>query len=324
MNDDLRMPATLTEAIRLFSDPGTALKYAVALRWPDGVSCPRCGHDKAYFLKTQSRWKCADCRKQFSVKVGTIMEDSPLGLDAWLTAIWFQANSKNGISSHELARHLGITQKSAWFMLHRIRHAQMVGSFEKLSGEVEVDETFIGPKAGRMNRKARIRNKAKRPGTRGKTVAVTAVERGGKVRSTTTKNTSRHELHKAVKDAVEPGTTLYTDENASYDRLDDYDRKAVNHSRSQYVDGNTHTQNVENYHSLLKRCVRGTWVCPSPEHMNAYLGEQAFRYGERTDNDGGRFVKAASSLDGRLTYQQLTAHGAGRGPRRGFDWRRGF
>lgn len=288
----------------------------------DGVTCPRCGGSEPYFLKPRRVWKCRECRRQFSIKVGTIMEDSPLGLDKWLAAMWLVANAKNSISSCEVHRAIGITQKAAWFVLHRIREAMAGGSIDKLEGEVEVDETFIGARADKMNRRARLRNRAKRPGTGGKIVAVTAVQRNGRAKSATVRNTSRRELHKAVRERIEPGATVYTDDNASYDRLNGYTQRAVNHSRSQYVSGNTHTQNAENYFSLFMRCVKGTWVNVSPEHTDRFLAEQDFRYSERLEDDGTRARKVAGGVEGkRLTHRQLTAKGTGRGPRKGYDWR---
>src|SRR4051794_32382041 len=161
-----RLPSSLLEAIRYFSDLDVATDYVANLRWPNGPVCPRCSGTEHSYLTTRRIWKCKACKKQYSVKVGTIFEDSPLGLDKWLPAVWLAANSKNGISSHELGRSLGITQKSAWFMLHRIRLAMQSGTLSKLSGVVEVDETFIGGKARNMN--ARTRRNRNLGGTRGK------------------------------------------------------------------------------------------------------------------------------------------------------------
>ena len=318
----MNQPRTLIEAITFYSDPDRALEFMVAMRWPEGITCPRCNGADPYFLKSRRIWKCRECRRQFSIKVGTIMEDSPLSLGKWLSAMWLVANAKNSISSYELHRSLGITQKSAWFVLHRIREAMDGGSLEKLDGEVEVDETFIGANAAKMNHKARIRNKAKRPGTRGKIVAVAAVQRNGRTKSGTVRNTSRYELHAAVRESVESGATVYTDENASYDKLDEYTQLTVNHGKGEYVNGTTHTQNVENYFSLFKRCVKGTWVNVSPEHTDRYLAEQDFRYSERKKDDSTRARNVAGGVAGkRVTYRQLTQKRAGRGPAKGYDWR---
>lgn len=326
MSADLKTPKSLTEAIALFSDADTALRYGSAMRWPDGVRCPDCGCEVVYFLKTQRRWKCSVCKRQFTVKTGTIMEDSALSLGKWLTAMWIQSNSKNGVSSHELGRSLGITQKSAWFMEHRIREAWKAGTIEKLSGIVEVDETFIGAKAERMNKAARKSWEARKEterATGGKTAVFTAVERDGDVIARRIPDTTRSTLHAAIGKTIEPGATIYTDENAGYDKLNGYEHDAVNHADGEHVRGAVHTQNADCYHNLFKRCIRGTWVNVSPQHINRYLREQDFRYNERKGTDGERFVETAKSIGGkRLTYKALTARRTGRGPQKGFDWRK--
>src|SRR3954467_13156135 len=185
------LPETLLEAIRYFADRDVANDFVASLRWPDGPVCPGCGGVEYSYLTTRRLWKCKECKKQTSVKVGTIFEDSALGLDKWLPAVWLIANSKNGISSHELARALGITQKSAWFMLHRIRLAMQTGSFDKLDGEVEVDETYIGGKARNMHKSVRDRKTAEGWGT-GKAIAFGMRQRGGEVRATVVPNTRQH------------------------------------------------------------------------------------------------------------------------------------
>src|SRR6266550_1303507 len=210
-----RLPTSLLEAIRYFSDLDTATEYVAKLRWPNGPVCPRCGGTEYSYLTTRRIWKCKACKKQFSVKVGTIFEDSPLGLDKWLPAVWLAANSKNGISSHELGRALGITQKSAWFMLHRIRLAMQSGTFEFLSGTVEVDETYIGGKARNMN--AATKRRAGNPlGLQGKAHVLGMIERGGKVRARVVDNVKQRTLQSYVRDQVEPGASVYTDAFDSY------------------------------------------------------------------------------------------------------------
>src|SRR5438093_3698644 len=171
------LPTSLVEAIRYFSALDVCTDFVAKLRWPNGPVCPRCGGVEYSYLTTRRLWKCKACKKQFSVKVGTIFEDSPLGLDKWLPAIWLAANSKNGISSHELGRALGTTQKSAWFMLHRIRLAMQTGTFNKFSGEVEVDETFIGGRARNMHARVR-RQKITGTGGINKTAVLGMIERG--------------------------------------------------------------------------------------------------------------------------------------------------
>ena len=211
-------PKTLVEAIWYFSDPDTCLKFLIPLRWPDGITCPRCGSKDHTFITTRRVWKCKSkaCKKQFTVKLGTIMEDSPLGLDKWLTAIWLIANAKNGVSSWEVHRAIGITQKSAWFLLHRIRLAMQTGTFGKLSGEVEVDETFIGGKARNMHKDKRAEKIHGRGGV-GKAIVLGILERGGKVKTTVIPNTKKKTIQPIVRETVEAGANISTDSLLSYE-----------------------------------------------------------------------------------------------------------
>jgi transposase-like protein len=302
-------PKTLQEAIVYFSEPDRAFEYAKKLRWADGkVVCPRCNGAKHSFIKTRRIWFCYDCKKQFTLKVGTIFEDSPLGLDKWMTAFWLLANSKNGISSHELGRALGITQTTAWFMLQRVRLVLQDDFFgSKLGGEVEVDETFIGGKARNMHlskRKRRITG----TGTKDKTAVMGILERGGKIRTKVVPNRKRHALQSEVYNNVQAGAALYSDALLSYEGLaSDYAHQVVDHA-TQYVDGRVHTNGLENFWSLLKRGIAGTYVSVEPFHLFRYLDEQSFRYNNRKHmNDGQRFELAMSHVFGkRLTYSQLT------------------
>lgn len=302
-------PKTLQEAVVYFSDPQRAFDYALNLRFPDGkVTCPRCGNAKHSFIKTRRIWFCYDCKKQFSLKVGTIFEDSPLGLDKWMTAFWLLANCKNGISSYELGRALGIHQNSAWFMLQRIRLVMQDDFFgSKLGGEVEVDETFIGGKARNMHvskRKRRITG----TGTKDKTAVMGILERGGKVRTKVVPNRKKHALQSEVRNNVQAGAALYSDALLSYEGLaSDYAHQVVDHA-TQYVDGRVHTNGLENFWSLLKRGISGTYVSVEPFHLFRYLDEQSFRYNTRKDmNDSQRFELAMSQVFGkRLTYSELT------------------
>ena len=209
-------PKTLLEAIRFVSDLDVATEYVAKLRWPDGPVCPACGlvDEKHYYLKTRRVWKCRSCKKQFSVKVGTIFEDSSVGLDKWLAAIWMIANCKNGISSYELHRSIGVTQKTAWFMLHRIRLAMQAGTFEKLSGEVEADETYIGGKARNMHQSKR-KEKVTGRGSSGKVAVMGLLERHGEVRTKVVPDTKSRTLQVEVRENVEPFHLFrYLDEQA--------------------------------------------------------------------------------------------------------------
>jgi transposase-like protein len=302
-----RLPSSLLEAIRYFSDLDVATEYVAKLRWPNGPVCPKCGGTEYSYLTTRRLWKCKTCKKQYSVKVGTIFEDSPLGLDKWLPAVWLAANSKNGISSHELGRALGTTQKSAWFMLHRIRLAMRSGTFEALSGQVEVDETYIGGKARNMHKTER--RQRIRPGRSAdhKTPVIGIIERGGRVRAQVVDDVKRRTLQSYVRDAVKPGSNIYTDALPSYTGLDkDFHHLTVNHAIS-YVDGQVHTNYIENFWSLLKRGLHGTYISVRPFHLYRYLDERMFTFNERELDDFGRFEKVMRSVSGRrLTYMTLT------------------
>jgi len=303
MTKQTEFPKTLQQAIIYFSDAENCTNFLSQLRWPDGVECPNCGGQEVSYLSTRRVWKCKACKKQFSVKVGSIMEDSPISLDKWLAAIWLIANAKNGISSLELHRSLGITQKSAWFLLHRIRKAMQDGSLNKLSGHVEVDETYIGGKARNMHI-----SKRKHLGSRdtGKIAVMGLLERHGEVRTMVIEGTKRRMLHGRVSEHVEAGACVYTDALRSYNELDqEFTHKVINHAE-RYVDGIVHTNGIENFWSLLKRAIRGTYVAVEPFHLFRYLDEQTFRFNTPKGTDADRFVKAAAALTGRrLTYAEL-------------------
>jgi transposase-like protein len=300
-------PKTLIEAIKYFGNPDTALGCMVAIRWPDGViTCPRCDSNRHSFVRTRRTWICLECKKHFSVKLGTIMEDSPIGLDKWLSAIWLIVSAKNGISSMEIHRALGITQKSAWFLMHRIRKAMQAGTFKKLAGEIEIDETFIGGKARFMHKSRRT--KVGSTGFVGKVAVMGLLERHGEVRLQIVPNTRRKSLEPIIRQHIESGAHVYSDNLPSYRSLDDaeYVHKVIDHAE-RYVDGQVHTNGIENFWSLLKRGIKGTYVSVEPFHLFRYLDEQAFRFNNRKGNDSDRFIKAASQITGkRVTYKELT------------------
>lgn len=305
-------PQTLQQAIVYFSDKDVAHQYLVDTRWPDGVECPYCKGKEHSYITTRKTWQCKSCKKRFTVKVGTIFEDSPIGLDKWLAAVWMIANAKNGVSSCELSRAIGVTQKTTWFMLHRIRMAMQSGSFEKFSGEIETDETYIGGKAENMHNWTKLCKGIQGRGTIGKAIVSGVLQRGtkekpSKVRTRVVKNIKKATLHKQVKDNVEKGSTLYTDELQSYDGLEaEYIHHAINHAM-EYARDNIHTNGMENYWSLFKRALRGTYVNCDPAHLFRYLAEENFRFNNRRDTDSMRFSLVLGMVAGkRLTYVELT------------------
>jgi len=283
----------------------------VQMRWPHGVACPTCGNIEVKYRAKQRTWRCREHSKNqdFSVKKGTIFEDSPISLSKWLTAIWLIANCKNGISSYELAGSIGVTQKTGWFMLQRIRKAMQAKTFDKLGEEVEIDETYIGGKARNMHKGQR---KLKGTGGVGKAVVMGLLQRHGPDKHSTVRTTvigrpRKYVLQGEVLDTVAPGSQVYTDELKSYDGLDShYAHKVINHAES-YARGNVHTNGIENFWSLLKRSLSGTYVSVEPFHLFRYLDEQAYRFNHRKQTDAERFAGVLSSVEGRrVTYQQLT------------------
>ena len=300
-------PKTLLQAVKYFGNLDTALGCMIAIRWPDGITCPRCESVEHSFVKTRRIWICKGCKKHFSVKLGTIMEDSPIGLDKWLSAMWLIVNAKNGISSYEIHRSLGITQKSAWFLLHRIRKAMQAGTFKKLMGDVEVDETAIGGLARNMHERKR---KHIGTGNVGKVAVMGLLERHGEVRARVVADRARETLQPQVRLHVEQGANLYTDAHAGYTGLEaEYIHSVINHAEA-YVRGEIHTNGIENFWSLLKRSIKGTYVSVEPFHLFRYLDEQSFRFNNRKGNDSDRFIKAAQNITGkRLTLQELTGKG---------------
>ena len=307
----METPKTLQAAITYFSDLDRCDEYMIAVRWPDGqVRCPECDSTNVKRLNGVRLWKCyakpTHPRVKFSLKKGTIFEDSPLGLDKWFAAMWLIANCKNGISSYEIHRALGITQKSAWHVDHRVRTAMRVGSFEKLGGHVEVDETFIGGKARFMHKYQRER-KIKGTGGYGKVAVMGLLERHGEVRCHVVGDRRRRSLDGAVREHVEAGSFVYSDALKSYSDLkDEYVHQVIDHAEK-YVDGQIHTNGIENFWSLLKRGLKGTYVSVEPFHLFRYLDEQSFRYNHRKLTDSERFSIVAGQVIGRrLTYSELT------------------
>jgi transposase-like protein len=325
------MPKTLLEAVKYFESAENCREYMVSRRWPNGVRCPQCGSESVYFDSSRNGWECKTRhpKRKFTLKTGTIFEDSALGLDKWLPCVWIIANAKNGVSSHEIARSLGVTQKTAWFMLQRIRLALQddTKGGGKLGGEVEADETFIGGKSRNMHaskRKALIASfPAKREYLHGQPVMPLAnkvavfgmLERGAdgtsRVRTMPVTGTKRHQLQSKIREHVEEGSALYTDSLRSYRNMNEYQHEFIDHA-TEYVRGNVHTNGMESYWSLLKRALHGTYISVEPFHLFRYLDEQAFRFNNRVKTDAQRFALAIAGIVGkRLTYAELIAADAG-------------
>ena len=321
-------PETLIEAIQYFSDPDNCIAYMVEQRWPDGVIiCPTCGRNDVSWLGKQRKWQCKSkhTKRQFSAKVGTIFEDSPIALEKWLMATWMLTNCKNGVSSYEIARSVGVTQKSAWFMMHRIRLAMkeaLHGHGTKLGGPesapVEVDESFVGGKFKNMHRVKAMAIRANMPQDRmdgyetrwdNKTAVMGMYDRESRtVRAKVLPNVKRETLQTEILKNIKYGSTVFTDEAVQYDTVRRrYVHDTVNHSDT-YVKGKVHTNSLENFWALMKRNLSGTYVAVEPFHLDRYLDEQVFRFNNRQNkNDGDRFRKVVGQLAGRrLTYEKLT------------------
>lgn len=300
MADAISTPTTLLEAVRYFSDLDVATQYVASIRWPEGFVCPACGTKEHSYLTTRRLWKCKACKKQTSVKAGTIFQDSPIPLTKWLPALWLLVTCKNGVSSYEVARGIGVSQKAAWFMLQRLRLGLEEGSIEKYSdkfgGVVEVDETYIGGKARNMH-EARRRSLHKSASGRvsplaGKTAVMGFYERGGKVRLTVVSSPTKKVLQRQVRHHVRPDAEVMTDALPSYQGLDaHYVHKVIGHAEK-YAEGLVHTNGLENFWSLLKRGLPGTYGSVRPFHLFRYLDEQAYRYNYRDGSDADRFAEA--------------------------------
>lgn len=316
MTQEQKYPKTLVEAVKYFADLDVAHEFFARVRWPHGdVCCPTCGSTEVRYLAKYRRWECKSKhpRRQFTVKVGTIMEDSPLGLDKWAVAFWLEANAKNSISSYEVHRALGVTQKSAWFMQHRIRLAMQSSSFVKMggseSGVVEVDETFIGGKARNMH-KGRRERVITGTGGAGKTAVMGLLDRLGakksKVRTFVLDKVNRDSLHPVIHKHVEPGTHVCTDAHSGYTGLSPTFIHGVIDHAEKYVDGIVHTNGLENFWALFKRCIKGTHVSVEPFHLFRYLDAEGFRFNNREFTDGERLMLALIGISGkRITYKAL-------------------
>lgn len=312
-------PKTLQAAIVYFADPKNCREYLVARRWPDGVICPKCGSENVLFMEKYNRWNCREKHEspQFTLKTGTVMEDSPIGLDKWLMAMWMIVNCKNGVSSYEIHRSLGVTQKTAWFLDHRIRLMLGHAPAEKMGGEgngpVEVDEAYVGgqPKNWHLSKRAK-RARFTPAGEKledHKAAVVGLLDRKTRqVRAKVVPNVNREVLQDAILENIEGKSTVYTDGLKAYKMLKalDFVHETVNHVE-EYVRGEVHTNGIENFWALLKRGLKGTYVAVEPFHLDRYVTEQVFRYNNRKMKDADRFDLAVKGMVGkRLTYAEVT------------------
>jgi transposase-like protein len=325
MANETQYPQSLLQATRYFADPDVCVDFMAAMLWPDGVTCPHCLGKKVSYLSTRRIWKCMakECHKQFSVKTGTVFEDSPISLDKWLVAVWLVVNCKNGISSYEIAKDLKVTQKSAWFMLHRIRLALRTqdwgkGGMGSGGGPVEVDEAFVGGAPRNWHLSKRAKRARFTPSDEKledhKTAVVGLLDRETRqVRAKVIPSVKREVLQDAILKNVVGTGTVYTDGLGAYKNLPtlQFVHETVDHL-SEYVRGEVHTNGIENFWALLKRGLKGTYVAVEPFHLERYVDEQVFRYNNRATkrnplNDADRFIIAVSQIAGkRLTYAELT------------------
>ncbi len=306
---------TLQQAIQHFSDEQVCIDAVAAMRWPDGKpTCPACAKQDHYYLAKQKRWKCKECWKQFSVKQGTIFEDSPIPLNKWLLAMWMLANCKNGVSSYEIHRAIAVSQKSAWFMLQRIRLAMRQITTTKIGGEgseVETDETFVGGKLRNMHKDRKAEFFGSGGALRNKAIVMGTLDRTARqVRAEVIPYARRDSMQAMVRKNVKFGSTVYTDNHIGYDGLRNrYSHEVINHMEK-YVEGRVHTNGIENFWSLLKRGLGGTYISVEPFHLHRYVDEQVFRYnhrkhGEEKVSDGDRFQLLLSQIAGkRLTFAE--------------------
>lgn len=310
--DKQPIPKTMLQAVRQFADPQKAHDFFVAIRFPHGVACPRlgCGSAAVAFMPKVMRWYCNECKRQFSAKVGTIFEDSPIPLTKWLPAVWLISSNRNGISSYELARALEVTQKSAWFMLHRIREAMGDHNDEMLTGTVEVDETYIGGKWKNRSKKARGIRTLASGRFDDKTPVFGMVQRKGRVRAWAVPDRKlKKTILPKLRDSIHHDATVYTDAASLYTHINEFFLKhsAVSHHLEEYVRGDVHTNNIEAFWAVLKRTIGGTYTHVHPRHLDRYLAEQVYRFNERENEDGPRFAKVTKRAEGRrLTYKALT------------------
>ncbi len=298
---------SLYELLEYFNTEDICLGYLAEQRWQSEVSCTHCNHTKTYQLKGKTkRYKCASCRKQFNAKAGTIFEDSKIPLRKWFAAIYLILAHRKGLSSHQLARDLNVTQKTAWFMGHRIRYAIKQGTFDKcLDGVIEIDETFVGGKNKNRHHNKKVKNSQGRS-FKDKTPVLGIVQRQGELRAFTIPDTKQETIQPIVEEQIQYGATIYTDEWWAYRDLNLlYDHEIVNHAARQYVNGTVHTNTIEGFWGQFKRSIIGIYVQVSPKHLQRYVDEAVYRYNNKQLADGHKALNLLSKNSGSLKYKQL-------------------
>lgn len=300
---------SLYEMMAAFPDEQSCIDYFTAIRWADGAFCPHCGSTRVYHFSDNRTHKCGDCRKRFSVKVGTIFEDTKVSLRKWFMAVWLLTNHKKGVSSAQLARDIKVTQKTAWFMLQRLRYAAQTKSFNApLSGTVEVDETYVGGKESNKHKAKRTKGTQGMGSAKTKSVVFGMAERGGELRLSKIQLPSREHIEPVVRANVAEGSAVKTDEAASYRWMrDNYAHDLVNHKLGEYVRGDTHTNTVEGAFSHFKRTIIGIYHHVSDKHVDRYLDMFTYRWNTREKAEGERLVGLLERTSGRLTYKALIA-----------------
>jgi transposase-like protein len=296
---------TLYDFLEVFSTEEKCTQHLKELRWKNGEFCPYCGNKKLYNFKDKKTYKCSECRKRFSIKVGTIFEDSNINLKKWFLAIFFATNHKKGISSLQLSKDIGVTQKTAWFMLHRIREATIGFSKKRplFKEDVQADETYIGGKESNKHNSKKIKNSQGRSKT--KSIAFGLIEKG-KVKVSKVKNVSSNTLFKQITKNVSIGANLTTDDFKSYRPLNSfYNHNVIAHSKRIYVIDGRHTNGIENFWGIVKRNIYGIYHVVGSKYLDRYLKEFAFRYNTREEDFTQRFNNLLSNTNNKISHKQL-------------------
>jgi len=296
---------TLAEFLEYFKDEESCREHFTAIRFRNGEFCPHCGHKKIYSFASGKRYRCASCKEDFTIKTGTVFGESKLPLKKWFIAIYLLSTTSKGISSIQLAKHVGVTQKTGWFMDHRLR-AAMQDNDGQLFGTVEADETFVG---GKEKNKHACKRKHEGRGHTGKTIVFGVASREGKAKAKIVQSVDRPTLHKAVRQIVEQGSQIFTDEHSGYVGMPEFDHDVVNHKTGEFSRGAVHTANIDSFWALFKRGYHGVYHWMSRKHMQRYVDEFAFRWNARSDSIENIFTQVIYKVaeSEQLSYKELIA-----------------